>query len=311
MSTEEDTTVPQQEQQQQDESVAPPGTDTYVPNTDPTHIPTSEPVAVVDSSEPADGRMKGHCKFWNHRGFGFIVPDDGSEDVFCHFNAIDDGNCLTEGCKVEFTRVKDPVKGKYKAENVTGGSTNEKFSRGPGSTPSGPQVSGTVKRWNGDKGFGFIVPDDGSADVFVHFSHIVDGDSLTEGSKVQFTKIHDEKKGNYRAENLYGGWDSKNQMPPPAANSGYGGYPPAASGYGGYGGYPQQGYGAQTGYGGYGAADPYAQTGYSDPYARQPDPYGRQPDPYAARGGYGAPAQAGGGRPADGGQQYRGGYAQR
>ncbi len=49
-------------------------------------------------------------------------------------------------------------------------------------------VTGTVKWFNESKGFGFISPDDGSADVFVHFSAI-QGDgfrSLDEGQKVSY-----------------------------------------------------------------------------------------------------------------------------
>ncbi len=48
--------------------------------------------------------------------------------------------------------------------------------------------SGTVKWFNDEKGFGFITPDDGSADLFVHFKAIETGGfkSLKEGQKVSF-----------------------------------------------------------------------------------------------------------------------------
>ncbi len=49
-------------------------------------------------------------------------------------------------------------------------------------------ASGTVKWFNDSKGYGFIAPEDGTKDVFVHHSNI-SGDgfkSLTEGAKVEF-----------------------------------------------------------------------------------------------------------------------------
>ncbi len=57
-------------------------------------------------------------------------------------------------------------------------------------------ATGTVKWFNADKGFGFIAPDDGSKDLFVHHSEIrTEGyKSLDEGQKVEFS-VGQGKKG--------------------------------------------------------------------------------------------------------------------
>jgi CspA family cold shock protein len=63
-------------------------------------------------------------------------------------------------------------------------------------------ATGTVKWFNAEKGFGFIAPDDGGADVFAHFSAIATSGyrSLDENQKVEF-EITQGQKGP-QAENI-------------------------------------------------------------------------------------------------------------
>jgi cold shock protein len=63
---------------------------------------------------------------------------------------------------------------------------------------------GTVKWFNAIKGFGFIQPDNGATDVFVHISAVerAGWQSLSEGQKVQFELIRDSKSGKTSAGNL-------------------------------------------------------------------------------------------------------------
>jgi CspA family cold shock protein len=62
--------------------------------------------------------------------------------------------------------------------------------------------TGTVKFFNDDKGFGFITPEDGGTDVFVHVSALERGGSLREGDKVSFEVGQDRKTGKSKAENV-------------------------------------------------------------------------------------------------------------
>jgi CspA family cold shock protein len=63
---------------------------------------------------------------------------------------------------------------------------------------------GTVKWFNGQKGFGFIQPDDGSKDVFVHVSAVERAGmtGLGEGQKIAFEIEDDRKTGKSSATNL-------------------------------------------------------------------------------------------------------------
>ena len=63
---------------------------------------------------------------------------------------------------------------------------------------------GTVKFFNTQKGFGFIQPDDGSKDVFVHITAVERAGmrSLVEGQKISYDVVADKRTGKGSAENL-------------------------------------------------------------------------------------------------------------
>jgi CspA family cold shock protein len=68
-------------------------------------------------------------------------------------------------------------------------------------------ASGTVKWFNATKGFGFIQPDDGGADVFVHISAVERAGmrSLNDGQKINFELTRDQRSGKMSADQLSAG----------------------------------------------------------------------------------------------------------
>jgi CspA family cold shock protein len=64
--------------------------------------------------------------------------------------------------------------------------------------------TGTVKWFNAQKGFGFIQPEDGNKDVFVHISAVERSgmNTLNEGQKVSFDIVADRRTGKSAAQNL-------------------------------------------------------------------------------------------------------------
>lgn len=65
-------------------------------------------------------------------------------------------------------------------------------------------INGTVKWFNSQKGFGFIQPEDGGKDVFVHVSAIERAGipTLLEGQKVSFEVMVDKRSGKFSADML-------------------------------------------------------------------------------------------------------------
>lgn len=64
--------------------------------------------------------------------------------------------------------------------------------------------TGTVKFFNSTKGFGFIQPDNGGTDVFVHISAVERAGlrTIVEGQKLSFEVVKDSRSGKSAAENL-------------------------------------------------------------------------------------------------------------
>jgi len=155
---------------------------------------------------------------------------------------------------------------------------------------------GTCKWWNSQKGFGFITPEDGGSDVFVHQSAIqADGfRSLAEGEELEYM-VEQGADGRLKASNVTGP-NGKNVKGAPQEFRQGGG---RGGGFGGGRGGGRGGYGGQGGYGG-------GQGGYGQSYGGQGG-YGGGQGGYGggARGGYGDGGYGGGqGGYGGGGQQY-------
>jgi CspA family cold shock protein len=61
---------------------------------------------------------------------------------------------------------------------------------------------GIVKMYDKDRGLGFIKPDDGGADVFVHAKSVLGASVLIPSQMVEFESVFDQKRGKYRAADV-------------------------------------------------------------------------------------------------------------
>jgi len=163
------------------------------------------------------GEGKGVVKFFNaQKGFGFVVRDDGGEDVFVHISAVEQAGLtgLAEGQPLEFTLVDrggrisatdlkiegEPLPVEERAPRDRDGPRGQ---GGPQRQLTGEKASGTVKFFNAMKGFGFIQRDDGQPDAFVHISAVERAGlpGLNEGDRLEF-ELEVDRRGKYAAVNL-------------------------------------------------------------------------------------------------------------
>uniref|UniRef100_UPI00096C7EF8 cold-shock protein n=1 Tax=Sphingomonas montana TaxID=1843236 RepID=UPI00096C7EF8 len=178
------------------------------------------------------GEGKGVVKFFNgQKGFGFVVRDDGGEDVFVHISAVEQAGLtgLAEGQPLEFTLVDRggrvsatdlKIDGEPMPVTEDRGPPRDRDAGGMGAPRGGPaggagagagaqrqltgeKASGTVKFFNAMKGFGFIQRDDGQPDAFVHISAVERAGmtNLNEGDRLEF-ELEVDRRGKYAAVNL-------------------------------------------------------------------------------------------------------------
>jgi CspA family cold shock protein len=134
------------------------------------------------------------------KGFGFVAPADGSSDAFIHSSVLSRAGLreINEGTKL-LVQVTDGPKGRQVASIIqvlgAGEVPPQARHRPP---PTGPEIemTGVVKWFKPDKGFGFVTPDDGDREVFVHRSIVESAGlhDLESGRKVRM-KVQTASKG--------------------------------------------------------------------------------------------------------------------
>ncbi len=146
--------------------------------------------------------------FSPEKGFGFVVLDDGSGDAFLHASAVEqsgrDVSMLKPGATLEVSVANGP-KGPQVAEILKlDESTASEAAPQRGSPPAPrramPQgtsrMTGTVKWYNPERGFGFVAVEDGRREVFVHATALQRSRiaTLSEGQRVTL-EVAEGRKG--------------------------------------------------------------------------------------------------------------------
>ncbi len=138
------------------------------------------------------------------KGFGFVTPDAGGEDVFVHVRALAEGlTWLTDGDRVTYEVVhgdKGPqardlhlVHGAAAEDVPTPSAVARSAHRKTGDVPA-RAGEGVVARYDAERGFGFITPDAGGADLFVHMSVLGGTEPLQKGERVRY-KVRQSDRG--------------------------------------------------------------------------------------------------------------------
>ena len=145
------------------------------------------------ASDGADGTVAWYDE---GKGFGFITPDSGGEDVFVHVRALVEGlTWLAEGDRVAYEVVHGDKGPQARDLHLVQGAAADETPAPSGPTPSAHPGTddvparageGVVARYDADRGFGFITPDAGGADLFVHVSVLSAAEPLQKGERVRY-----------------------------------------------------------------------------------------------------------------------------
>jgi cold shock protein len=158
--------------------------------------PQAAPRPSAGPTETFDGEV---LWFNATKGFGFVKLSDGTE-VYLHIRVLEAAGSrgVSEGTKLKVA-VEESQRGRQVAQVLEISQESAPPAYGHRSAPvSEPQaeIGGTVKWYNSEKGFGFISPDGGDKDVFVHATALGRAGitALAEGQKV-FVECAQGKKG--------------------------------------------------------------------------------------------------------------------
>ncbi|WNB87123.1 cold shock domain-containing protein [Cellulomonas sp. ATA003] len=158
-------------------------------------LPLGATAAPAAASDGADGTVTWYDA---DKGFGFISPESGGDDVFVHVRALAGGLTeLVEGDRVTYDVAVGDKGPQARDVRLAGGPVHRGAptaapARGRSTRPTGSGApvrggEGVVARYDADRGFGFITPDSGGADLFVHVSVVRGDEALEEGDRVRFT----------------------------------------------------------------------------------------------------------------------------
>lgn len=229
-----------------------------------------------------EGKLSGVVKWMDIRkGFGFIIPDEPGPDIFVHVDQVVERVCLDENEPVVYQTEENPDGKEGQKLRAVGVVSQSRDSWGNNYAPpassrkrqprkdkdGNPLPTGTVKMFVDQKGFGFIEPEGGGEDIFVHINNVEFQEPLVSGDKVSF--VTETRQGHDKLQAVQVCLIS--ERPPPPRSSWYGndryydGYDSGyrgGGGYGGRGGGYGGGYGDGYGGGGYGGGGRYQSPRY-------------------------------------------------